>query len=78
MAHLTLYRKILLGLKLYNKTPPNGLILYTGTVLGEDGRTEKKMVIDFEPFKPINKSLYLCDNKFHVQVRILRNKQLEK
>jgi peptide chain release factor subunit 1 len=53
-------------LKLYNKTPPNGLILYTGTVLGEDGRTEKKMVIDFEPFKPINKSLYLCDNKFHV------------
>jgi peptide chain release factor subunit 1 len=54
-------------LKLYNKTPPNGLILYTGTVLGEDGRTEKKMVIDFEPFKPINKSLYLCDNKFHVE-----------
>lgn len=54
-------------LKLYNRTPPNGLILYTGTVLGEDGRTEKKMVIDFEPFKPINKSLYLCDNKFHVE-----------
>jgi len=53
-------------LKLYNRTPPNGLILYTGTVLGEDGRTEKKMVVDFEPFKPINKSLYLCDNKFHV------------
>jgi peptide chain release factor subunit 1 len=53
-------------LKLYNRTPPNGLILYTGTVLAEDGRTEKKMVIDFEPFKPINKSLYLCDNKFHV------------
>ena len=21
--------------------------------------------IDFEPFKPINTSLYLCDNKFH-------------
>jgi len=54
-------------LKLYNRTPPNGLILYTGTVLGEDGRTEKKVVIDFEPFKPINKSLYLCDNKFHVE-----------
>lgn len=54
-------------LKLYNRTPPNGLILYTGTMLAEDGRTEKKVVIDFEPFKPINKSLYLCDNKFHVQ-----------
>ena len=23
--------------------------------------------IDFEPFKPINKKLYLCDNKFHVE-----------
>jgi peptide chain release factor subunit 1 len=53
-------------LKLYNRTPPNGLILYTGTIFGEDGKTEKKMVVDFEPFKPINKSLYLCDNKFHV------------
>ncbi len=21
--------------------------------------------IDFEPFKPINTSLYMCDNKFH-------------
>ena len=26
------------------------------------------MTIDFEPFKPINTSLYLCDNKFHVEV----------
>jgi peptide chain release factor subunit 1 len=25
------------------------------------------MTIDFEPFKPINTSLYLCDNKFHTQ-----------
>ena len=24
--------------------------------------------IDFEPFKPINVSLYLCDNKFHTEV----------
>ena len=23
------------------------------------------MRIDFEPFKPINTSLYMCDNKFH-------------
>jgi len=53
-------------LKLYNKIPPNGLIVYTGTVLTEDGK-EKKMNIDFEPFKPINTSLYLCDNKFHTE-----------
>lgn len=27
-----------------------------------------QVTIDFEPFKPINTSLYLCDNKFHVEV----------
>lgn len=53
-------------LKLYSKVPPNGLVVYTGTVLTEDGK-EKKMNIDFEPFKPINTSLYLCDNKFHTE-----------
>lgn len=55
-----------LGLKLYNRTPPNGLVVYCGTVVTEDGK-EKKVSIDFEPFKPINTSLYLCDNKFHVE-----------
>ncbi|KAG4396078.1 hypothetical protein GLYMA_19G107402v4 [Glycine max] len=28
---------------------------------------KKKVTIDFEPFKPINASLYLCDNKFHIE-----------
>ncbi|CAN1188119.1 Eukaryotic peptide chain release factor subunit 1-2 [Linum perenne] len=28
---------------------------------------EKKVTIDFEPFKPINACLYLCDNKFHTE-----------
>jgi peptide subunit release factor 1 (eRF1) len=28
-----------------------------------DEGKEKKVNIDFEPFKPINTSLYLCDNK---------------
>ncbi|KAJ2127337.1 translation termination factor eRF1, partial [Coemansia sp. RSA 788] len=53
-------------LKLYSKTPPNGLVIFCGTVLTEEGK-EKKVNIDFEPFKPINTSLYLCDNKFHVE-----------
>lgn len=53
-------------LKLYTRVPPNGLVVYTGTVLTEDGK-EKKLTIDFEPFKPINTSLYLCDNKFHTE-----------
>ncbi|KAH0863894.1 hypothetical protein HID58_081105 [Brassica napus] len=51
-------------LKLYNKVPTNGLVLYTGTIVNDDGK-EKKVTFDFEPFRPINASLYLCDNKFH-------------
>ncbi|KAK4528630.1 hypothetical protein GAYE_SCF62G6575 [Galdieria yellowstonensis] len=53
-------------LKLYNKVPPNGLVVYCGTVVTEDNK-EKKVNISFEPFKPINTSLYLCDNKFHTE-----------
>ncbi|KAJ2610582.1 translation termination factor eRF1 [Coemansia sp. RSA 1365] len=53
-------------LKLYTKTPPNGLVIFCGTILTDEGK-EKKVNIDFEPFKPINTSLYLCDNKFHVE-----------
>jgi len=30
----------------------------------EDGKTEKKVTYDFEPFKPINQSNYSCQNKF--------------
>eukprot|EP00108_Taenia_solium_P001350 TsM_000736100 transcript=TsM_000736100 gene=TsM_000736100 len=53
-------------LKLYNKVPPNGLVVYCGTIITEDGK-EKKVNIDFEPFRPVNTSLYLCDNKFHTE-----------
>ncbi|XP_032238751.1 eukaryotic peptide chain release factor subunit 1 isoform X2 [Nematostella vectensis] len=53
-------------LKLYSKVPPNGLVVYCGTIVTDDGK-EKKVNIDFEPFKPINTSLYLCDNKFHTE-----------
>ena len=51
-------------LKLYNKLPENGLVLYCGDMITEDGK-EKKVTFDIEPYKPINTSLYMCDNKFH-------------
>ena len=41
-------------------------MVYCGTIVTEEGK-EKKVNIDFEPFKPINTSLYLCDNKFHTE-----------
>lgn len=47
--------------------PPNGLVVYCGTIVTDEGK-EKKVNIDFEPFRPINTSLYLCDNKFHTEV----------
>lgn len=53
-------------LKLYSKVPTNGLVIYCGTVITDEGK-ERKLTIDFEPFKPINTSLYLCDNKFHTE-----------
>ena len=45
-----------------SSVPTNGLVIYCGTIVTEEGK-EKKVNIDFEPFKPINTSLYLCDNK---------------
>ncbi|KAK8813764.1 hypothetical protein WA556_000336 [Blastocystis sp. ATCC 50177/Nand II] len=53
-------------LKLFTKVPPNGLVIYCGTCINEEGK-EKKMSYAFEPFRPINTSLYLCDNKFHTE-----------
>jgi len=41
-------------------------VVYCGTIVTDEGK-EKKVNIDFEPFKPINTSLYLCDNKFHTE-----------
>jgi len=52
--------------KLYSKVPTNGLIIYCGTIMTDEGK-EKRVNTDFEPFKPINTSLYLCDNKFHTE-----------
>ena len=53
-------------LKLYNRTPPNGLVVFAGTIMTEEGK-EKKVAIDFEPFKPVNTSVYMCDSRFHTE-----------
>lgn len=53
-------------LKLYRNVPPNGLVIYCGEAMTADGKL-RKVTIDFEPFKPINTSLYMCDNRFHTE-----------
>lgn len=52
-------------LKLYKFTPKNGLIIFCGQILMEDNKTEKKLMLDIEPFKPTTNFLYRCENKFH-------------
>ena len=63
---LKLYAQSLRLMPRFTKVPPNGLVIYCGTCLNEEGK-EKKMSYAFEPFRPINTSLYLCDNKFHTE-----------
>lgn len=52
-------------LKLYSKTPKNGLSIYAGTIVINE--REKFICYGIEPIKPINTSLYLCDSRFHVE-----------
>ena len=33
----------------------------------DDGKTEKKINFDFEPFRPINQSMYFCGGKFQTE-----------
>ena len=63
-------------LKLYSKTPPNGLCIFCGIAdIGDEkppgsstgGGKVKKLSISFEPFRPINYTLYKCDKKFHLE-----------
>ena len=54
-------------LKLYKNTPPNGLCIFCGVILMEDGKTEKKITIDLQPFRPINIFTYKCQNSFHTE-----------
>ena len=44
-------------LKLYSRLPPNGLAVFVGTVLNDEGK-EKKISFDFEPPKPVNTFVY--------------------
>lgn len=51
-------------LKFYRNVPCNGLVVFAGTGVTEDGN-QQKFVYDIVPFKPINVSAYICDSKFH-------------
>jgi len=47
-------------LKYYNSIPKNGLLIYCGI----DNLLDKKLLLDFEPPKPLKSYKYNCHNKF--------------
>ncbi len=58
--------KIIQHLKLYNKTPPNGLVLLAGNVSEKEGSDDFK-IWSVEPPTPLNQRLYKCDKTFVVE-----------
>jgi peptide chain release factor subunit 1 len=55
-------------LKLYKSTPPNGLIIFCGQVLLDDGKTEKKVTYDITPFRPAQAFGYYCQGTFETKI----------
>ncbi|MFH1229136.1 MAG: LAGLIDADG family homing endonuclease [Candidatus Aenigmatarchaeota archaeon] len=57
--------KILQELRFYKKTPPNGLVLFSGNVSENEGQTDIK-VWTIEPPEPMRIKKYWCDQKFEL------------
>lgn len=55
--------KMIQHLKLFNKNPENGLMLFSGNVAEREGQSDVK-VWSIEPPTPLNQRLYRCDKEF--------------
>jgi peptide chain release factor subunit 1 len=67
LSVLTALKSVSEKLRTYhNRTPNNGLIVYCGDVMKKNGQGIKKLMICFEPFKPLNITMYKCDKHFYV------------
>ncbi|MCW1296126.1 MAG: peptide chain release factor aRF-1 [Candidatus Parvarchaeota archaeon] len=60
---LAALEKIIQELKLYKKTPENGLVIFCGNTSKEEGLQDVKLWI-LEPPEPISIRLYRCDQEF--------------
>lgn len=54
-------------LKLYKRTPANGLAVFSGNIAAKEGKTDLK-VWDVEPTIPLATRIYRCDKKFHLDI----------
>jgi len=50
-------------LRQYTIVPDNGLAIFAGLLSSDDGR-DKKIIIEYEPFKPFQKENYWCGERF--------------
>ena len=50
-------------LRLFKKTPPNGLIIFCGNVSEKEGQTDIKLW-SVEPPQPLGQKIYWCDQTF--------------
>ncbi len=55
--------KMIQHLRLYKKTPENGLMVFSGNVSEREGQSDVK-VWSIEPPVPLNQRLYRCDKEF--------------
>ncbi|RLJ03243.1 MAG: peptide chain release factor 1 [Candidatus Aenigmatarchaeota archaeon] len=58
--------KIIQHLKLYNKTPENGLAVFAGNVSEREGQTNIK-IWAIEPPEPVHVKYYWCDQRFETE-----------
>lgn len=58
--------KILQHLKLYKKTPENGVIIFAGNVSEKEGVSDIRLWA-IEPPEPLNTKMYWCDQKFELE-----------
>jgi peptide chain release factor subunit 1 len=63
---LTALEKIIQQLKLFNQTPPNGLVIFCGNVSPVEGKDDIKLW-SFEPPVKMNQKIYWCDQAFVLQ-----------
>lgn len=60
--------KTMQRLKLYKKTPENGVALFCGALPTNGLGSEEVRIFEIHPHKPIQTFLYRCDDHFHLDI----------
>jgi len=59
--------RVVQHLKLYPKTPANGLAIFSGNILSREGKSDVR-VWSIEPPVPLNTRIYRCDKDFKLDI----------